>query len=80
MSDQNIYDNPAFFAGYTALRDKESNLNNLLEQPAMADLLPNLAGKSVLDLGCGCGGSCRDFVRRGAARVHDRTAPPDGDL
>ncbi|MCL2495320.1 MAG: class I SAM-dependent methyltransferase [Oscillospiraceae bacterium] len=69
MNDQNIYDNPAFFEGYRALREKDSNLNDLLEQPAMAGLLPDLNGKSVLDLGCGYGRNCVDFVRRGAARV-----------
>ena len=69
MSDQNIYDNPAFFEGYRALRENENCLNELLEQPAMAALLPDLNGKSVLDLGCGCGRNCVDFARRGAARV-----------
>jgi len=69
MSDQNIYDNPVFFEGYSALRKKDGNLNDLLEQPAMAGLLPDLSGKSVLDLGCGYGRNCLDFVRRGAARV-----------
>ncbi|MCL2530780.1 MAG: class I SAM-dependent methyltransferase [Oscillospiraceae bacterium] len=69
MGDQNIYDDPEFFAGYRALRNNENCINNLLEQPAMADLLPNLAGKAVLDLGCGAGSNCLDFVRRGATRV-----------
>ena len=66
---QNIYDNPYFFEGYRALRDRDDNHNVLIEQPAMAALLPDLEGKSVLDLGCGAGGNCLDFVHRGAARV-----------
>lgn len=69
MSRQNIYDNEIFFNGYKALRDSETNYNDLLEQPAMAKLLPDLNGKSVLDLGCGYGHNCIDFVRRGAKRV-----------
>ena len=69
MSNQNIYDNEIFFAGYKALRDNELSYNDLLEQPAMAKMLPDLNGKSVLDLGCGYGHNCIDFVHRGASRV-----------
>ena len=35
----------------------------------MAKLLPDIKGKFVLDLGCGYGHNCLDFVKRGAARV-----------
>ena len=69
MSNQNIYDNEIFFAGYKALRDNELSYNDLLEQPAMAKMLPDLNDKSVLDLGCGYGHNCIDFVQRGASRV-----------
>lgn len=69
MSNQNIYDNETFFAGYKTMRAGETNYNDLLEQPAMAKLLPDLTGKTVLDLGCGYGHNCIDFVRRGAKRV-----------
>ena len=67
--EQNIYDNPEFFSGYYELRSRSDNYNELLEQPAMANLLPDLHGKSVLDLGCGFGRNCADFVHRGARRV-----------
>ena len=66
---QNIYDNDVFFREYTALRRREENYNNLLEQPAMARLLPEVKGLRVIDLGCGYGANCMDFVRRGAAGV-----------
>lgn len=69
MSKQNIFDNETFFNGYKALRDNDINYNDLLEQPAMAKLLPDLNGKSVLDLGCGYGHNCLDFVNRGAEKV-----------
>lgn len=69
MSNQNIYDNDEFFNGYKALRDNDLNYNDLLEQPAMAKMLPDLNGKIVLDLGCGYGHNCIDFVKRGAEKV-----------
>ena len=69
MSDQNIYDNEMFFDGYKHLRETDANYNDQLEQPAMAELIPDISGKSVLDLGCGFGHNCIDFVKRGAKGV-----------
>ena len=69
MSTQNIFDNQTFFEGYKALRAGDCNANDLIEQPAMRKLLPDLSGKSVLDLGCGYGHNCIDFVSRGAVNV-----------
>ena len=66
---QSIFDNEIFFQGYKALRDSGVNYNELLEQPAMERLLPDVRGKSVLDLGCGYGRNCLEFARRGAAPV-----------
>ncbi|MCB2343039.1 class I SAM-dependent methyltransferase [Clostridium estertheticum] len=66
---QNIYDNEVFFEGYRKLRDNKINYNNIQEKPAMQSLLPDMAGKTVLDLGCGFGENCVDFLNRGAARV-----------
>ncbi|MBQ6868212.1 MAG: class I SAM-dependent methyltransferase [Clostridia bacterium] len=69
MAKQNIYDNEIFFDGYRKLRGKEGNANELFEMPALFSLLPSLENKRVLDLGCGYGGHCMEFVRMGAERV-----------
>ena len=69
MSKQNIFDNKQFFEGYKLIRERDNNLNRLLEQPAMARLLPDVQEKSVLDLGCGYGHNCMAFVSMGADRV-----------
>lgn len=69
MPLQNIFDNPEFFDGYMRLREREVNANNLFEIPALMSLLPDLRGLAVLDMGCGVGGNCAEFIRRGAARV-----------
>lgn len=69
MNEQNIFDNETFFNGYKQLRANDDNYNEQLEQPAMRNLLPDAGGKSVLDLGCGYGHNCIDFVKRGASDV-----------
>ena len=70
MARQNVYDDPVFFAGYRNLRDNLTGLHENVIQPALPRLLPDaLAGKRVLDLGCGEGWFCRVALDRGAARV-----------
>lgn len=69
MADQNVYDDPVFFANYKKLRENEGSANACVEQPAMFSLCPPAAGLSVLDLGCGSGEACRAFAEMGAARV-----------
>ena len=66
---QNIFDNEQFFTGYQELRRKEQNSNNLIIDPALEALLPDLTEKTVLDLGCGDGKHCADFIGRGAKSV-----------
>ena len=69
MAKQNIYDNETFFTEYQKLRAREVNANNLFELPTLIFLLPDLEGKRVLDLGCGSGERCIDYLKRGAIRV-----------
>lgn len=69
MSKQNVYDNEIFFEGYKKLREREVNANNLFEIPALLSIIPDLNGKSVLDLGCGFGDHCMMFAQKGACRV-----------
>lgn len=66
---QNIFDNESFFNGYRNLRRRDTCYNNLLEQPAMEEMLPDLKDKSVLDIGCGYGHNCLDFIKRGANKA-----------
>jgi SAM-dependent methyltransferase len=66
---QNIYDIPGFFEGYKRMRENQAGLNEILEQPAMLDLLPVVKGLSILDLGCGAGELCRKLSALGAQKV-----------
>ena len=66
---QNIYDNPQFFEGYQAIRNRPANFNTLLENPAILSLLPDLTQKSILDIGCGAGDFANYCVKQGAQFV-----------
>lgn len=66
---QNIYDDPRFFAGYSRLPRQVHGLAGAPEWPAVRAMLPDLAGKRVVDLGCGFGWFARWAKERGAARV-----------
>jgi len=66
---QNIYDDPRFFAAYKNLRDTNSGLNDVLEQPALHALLPDPQNLSVLELGCGMGQFARWCAEHGAEAV-----------
>jgi ubiquinone/menaquinone biosynthesis C-methylase UbiE len=66
---QNIYDIPGFFEGYKRMRDNQSGLNEVLEQPAMLALLPAVKSLNALDLGCGAGDFCRRLSALGARSV-----------
>lgn len=66
---QNIFDNDVFFDGYKNLRENPRCMNNIIEKPVLFSLIPDLMGKSVLDLGCGFGENCAEFVKMGAKSV-----------
>lgn len=63
------YDKPEFFAAYAQMDRSKYGLDAAGEWPQMKKLLPDPAGKRVLDLGCGYGWHCRWAFDRGAARV-----------
>lgn len=66
---QNIFDNKEFFEEYKKLGETDNNYNDLLEQPAMKKMLPDLKGKTILDIGCGFGNNCSEFLKAGAVNV-----------
>lgn len=66
---QNIYDDPAFFQGYSGLPRSVKGLDGAPEWPALRAMLPAMQGLRVLDLGCGFGWFCRWARGQGAERV-----------
>ncbi|MGL3111795.1 class I SAM-dependent methyltransferase [Bradyrhizobium sp. BR 1432] len=66
---QNIYDNPDFFAGYSQLPRQVRGLDGAPEWPSIRAMLPTVAGKRVIDLGCGFGWASRWMRKQGATSV-----------
>lgn len=66
---QNIYDDETFFAGYSQLARSVHGLDGAPEWPVLRAMLPELVGRSVLDLGCGFGWFSRFAAGEGAAGV-----------
>jgi 2-polyprenyl-3-methyl-5-hydroxy-6-metoxy-1,4-benzoquinol methylase len=66
---QNIYDDPRFFAGYSTLERFGAGWEAAMEHADLLALLPDVAGRRVLDLGCGAGQLAHHLATRGAADV-----------
>jgi SAM-dependent methyltransferase len=66
---QNIYDDPAFFLGYSQIPRQVHGLDGAPEWRAIQALLPDLNGKRVVDLGCGFGWASRWMRDQGATSV-----------
>lgn len=66
---ENKYDDQVFFDKYSGMPRSRMGLAGAGEWPALRELLPDFAGKRVLDLGCGYGWHCQYAADRGAARV-----------
>jgi SAM-dependent methyltransferase len=67
MSGPVFYDDDAVFATYMAARQRPDNPNDTLEQPVTLELLGDLAGRRVLDLGCGDAAFGRVVLARGGS-------------
>ena len=67
--DAAIYDDAAFFDNYIDLRKAANNYNDLIEQPIVFELLGDLYGKTVMDLGCGYGAMTTKIADSGAKSV-----------
>lgn len=68
MKQQNIYDNNEFFEQYQSIRT-DFSANELIEIPQLFELIGNVEGLSILDLGCGAGGHDRKLIEMGAKKV-----------
>ena len=65
----NEYDDEKFFNEYANMSRSRQGLSGAGEWWQLKELFPPLAGKCVLDLGCGYGWHCKYAVEQGATRV-----------
>ena len=63
---ENSYDNPIFFQKYSQMLRSTQGLEGAGEWRELQKLLPDFAGKRVLDLGCGYGWHCGYAAGHGA--------------
>ena len=57
---------PELTADYEQARAREDSLDRLVEWPAEREVLGDVTGRSILDLGCGNGGKLAELVSDGA--------------
>lgn len=69
MSKQNVYDNDTFFENFQSSRSNDVNFNDCIETPILLKMLPDLRGKTVLDIGCGMGQHAKQYTEMGAESV-----------
>lgn len=67
--EYNEYDKESFFNQYKQMSRSTDGLKGAGEWHELQKLLPDFAGKDVLDLGCGFGWHCKYAVDRGARRA-----------
>lgn len=63
-----FYDDDQVFSVYREHRTRSEVPNDSMEQPALWDLIGNVRGLSVLDLGCGDARVAKIFEEKGASR------------
>ena len=66
---ENKYDDPAFFEKYAQMDRSRLGLKGAGEWRTLEKLLPDFAGRDVLDLGCGYGWHCAYAAEHGAKSV-----------
>lgn len=66
---ENKYNDPVFFEKYNQMPRSRQGLSAAGEWQTLEPLLPDFAGKEVLDLGCGYGWHCIYAAEHGARQV-----------
>lgn len=61
-----VYDQSDFLSNYFKRRGREESPNNAIEKPIIYDLLQEVKGKTILDLGCGDAAFGRELLAAGA--------------
>lgn len=65
-----VYDDDEFLQAYLSKRAKGRSPNEILEEPIINELLGDVKGKHIIDLGCGDGNYGNSLINKGAAHYH----------
>jgi SAM-dependent methyltransferase len=60
-----FYDNDSNFANYMERRQGQENANDTLEKPVICELIGDVSGLNILDLGCGDAAFAKDLLEWG---------------
>lgn len=63
-----FYDDDAVFATYMSARERQENPNDTLEKPILLEMIGELTGQRILDLGCGDAAFGREALNAGCGR------------
>lgn len=66
---QNVYDDPQFFAGYAGMDRFNAGWGAAMEHGNFLELVGEVGGRRILDLGCGAGQLAFHLARAGAEKV-----------
>lgn len=62
-----VYNQTDFLSNYLKRRGRQESPNNAIEKPIIYELLGDVNGKRILDLGCGDAAFGRELMAVGAA-------------
>lgn len=61
-----VYEQEDFLSNYLKRRNRQDSPNNAIEAPIIFELLEDVSGKAILDLGCGDASFGRELLKQGA--------------
>jgi trans-aconitate methyltransferase len=61
------YDEEEFYENYMKRRNRQESPNNIIEKPILLEMIGNVAGKRLVDLGCGDAEIGIELLQQGAA-------------
>lgn len=62
-----VYDEGEFYENYMKRRKRPESPNNIIERPILLEMIGNVAGKRILDLGCGDAEIGVELLQQGGA-------------
>ena len=69
FTESDVYNNEVFFEQYIKRRYRENSPNESIEKPAFFQLIGDVKGKQILDLGCGDAKFGEELLENGAAHT-----------